>query len=287
MKESFTSVGIGRLCGLFGKTRHAYYNKQWYLKEKDEQNVIVLEMVHLLRREMPKLGTRKLYYMLNPFFREHEVKMGRDALHKLIQENGLLIQRKRRYAQTTFSNHWLRKYPNLIKDLEVTEAEQLWVSDITYISLKDGFNYLSLITDAYSRKIVGYYLHKNLSNYGALEALQQALISRKSSGNNLIHHSDRGVQYCSSQYVDILMSNNIQISMAEKGSPYENAIAERVNGILKTEFGLGEIFNTHKEALEKTIISIKTYNERRPHMSCGMLTPSIAHRTKGELIKAW
>lgn len=287
MKESFTSVGIGRLCGLFGKTRHAYYNKQWYLKEKDEQNVIVLEMVHLLRREMPKLGTRKLYYMLNPFFREHEVKMGRDALHKLIQENGLLIQRKRRYAQTTFSNHWLRKYPNLIKDLEVTEAEQLWVSDITYISLKDGFNYLSLITDAYSRKIVGYYLHKNLSNYGALEALQQALISRKSSGNNLIHHSDRGVQYCSSQYVDILMSNNIQISMADKGSPYENAIAERVNGILKSEFGLGEIFNTHKEALEKTIISIKTYNERRPHMSCGMLTPSIAHRTKGELIKAW
>lgn len=287
MKESFTSVGIGRLCGLFGKTRHAYYNRQWYLKEKMEQNVIVLEMVHLLRREMPKLGTRKLYYMLNPFFREHEVKMGRDALHKLIQENGLLIQRKRRYAQTTFSNHWLRKYPNLIKDLEVTEAEQLWVSDITYISLKDGFNYLSLITDAYSRKIVGYYLHKNLSNYGALEALQQALISRKSSGNNLIHHSDRGVQYCSSQYVDLLMSNNIQISMAEKGSPYENAIAERVNGILKTEFGLGEIFNTHKEALEKTIISIKTYNERRPHMSCGMLTPSIAHRTKGELIKAW
>jgi len=251
MKESFTSVGIGRLCGLFGKIRHAYYHKQWYLKEKDEQNVIVLEMVYLLRREMPKLGTRKLYYMLNPFFREHEVKMGRDALHKLIQENGLLIQRKRRYAQTTFSNHWLRKYPNLIKDLEVTEAEQLWVSDITYISLKDGFNYLSLITDAYSRKIVGYYLHKNLSNYGALEALQQALISRKSSGNNLIHHSDRGVQYCSSQYVDLLMSNNIQISMAEKGSPYENAIAERVNGILKTEFGLGKIFNTHKEALEK------------------------------------
>jgi len=287
MKESFTSVGIGRLCGLFGKTRHAYYNRQWYLKEKMEQNVIVLEMVHLLRREMSKLGTRKLYYMLNPFFREHEIKMGRDALHKLLQENGLLIQRKRRYAQTTYSNHWLRKYPNLIKDLEVTEAERLWVSDITYISLKDGFNYLSLITDAYSRKIVGYYLHKNLSNYGTLEALQQALISRKSSGTNLIHHSDRGVQYCSSQYIDLLKSNNIQISMAEKGSPYENAIAERVNGILKTEFGLGEIFKTHKEALEKTIRSIKTYNERRPHMSCGMLTPSIAHRTKGELIKAW
>lgn len=287
MKESFTSVGIGRLCRLFGKTRHAYYDKQWYLKEKMEQNLIVLEMVHLLRREMPKLGTRKLYYMLDPFFREHEIKMGRDALNKLLQEHGLLIQRKRRYTVTTNSNHWLRKYPNLIKNIEVKEAEQIWVSDITYICLKEGFNYLSLITDAYSRKIVGYYLHKNLSNYGPLEALQHALISRKSSNNILIHHSDRGVQYCSSQYVDLLESNNIHISMAEKGSPYENALAERVNGILKTEFGLGEIFKTHKEALEKIIKSINTYNEKRPHMSCGMLTPSIAHRTKGELIRAW
>jgi len=287
MKESFTAVGIGKLCGLFGKTRHAFYDKEWHLNKKINNEFQVLEMIHMIRREMPKIGTRKLYYMLQTFYQEHNIKMGRDTLHALLRDNKLLVQPRKRYVQTTNSRHWLRKYPNLIQKVKVSEPEQVWVSDITYIRLQDEFNYLSLITDAYSRKIVGYYLHENLSNHGTLEALRKALVSRNRINNGLIHHSDRGIQYCSKQYVNLLKSSNIKVSMTETGSPYENALAERVNGILKTEFGLGDTFKNRQDALASTVKSINTYNNKRPHLSCDMMTPSQAHKKSSELVKNW
>lgn len=287
MKESCAAVGIGKLCGLFGKTRHAFYDREWHQKEKLNNELQVLEMIHMIRREMPRIGTRKLYYMLQEFYQEHNIKMGRDALHTLLRDNKLLVQPRKRYVQTTNSRHWMRKWPNLIQEVKVSEPEQVWVSDITYIRLQDEFNYLSLITDAYSRKIVGYYLHKSLSNHGTLEALRKALVSRSGINNGLIHHSDRGMQYCSNQYVNLLKSSNIKVSMTENGSPYENALAERVNGILKTEFGLGDIFKTRKQALESTEKSIEIYNNKRPHLSCGMLTPSQAHDKRKKLVENW
>lgn len=287
MKDSCAAVGIGKLCGLFGKTRHAFYDREWHQKEKINNELQVLEMIHMIRREMPRIGTRKLYYMLQEFYQEHNIKMGRDALHALLRDNKLLVQPRKRYAQTTNSRHWMRKWPNLIQEVKVSEPEQVWVSDITYIRLQDEFNYLSLITDAYSRKIVGYYLHKSLSNHGTLEALRKALASRSRINNGLIHHSDRGIQYCSNQYVNLLKSSNIKVSMTENGSPYENALAERVNGILKTEFGLGDIFKTRKQALESTEKSIGIYNDKRPHLSCRMLTPSQAHDKRKKLVENW
>ncbi len=187
---------------------------------------------------------------------------------------------------TTNSKHWMKKYPNLIRNMEVEQAEQLWVSDITYICIGEDFNYLSLITDAYSRKIIGYHLHVRLDNEGCLNALHMALAQRTKSGL-LIHHSDRGTQYCSKEYVEVLQKAGIAISMTEKGDPYENAIAERVNGILKTEFALGSVFASRDEAQQAVTKSIVLYNEVRPHLSCNYLTPEQAHLQKGKLEKKW
>jgi transposase InsO family protein len=271
---------------LFGKTRHAFYDKSWHEEERDNGKRIVLEMVHSIRREMPKIGTEKLYLMICKSLQTHRIKMGRDGLHSLLQQQGMIIRPKRRYIATTDSNHWMKKYPNLIKEVELIEAEQVWVSDITYIVVADDFNFLSLITDAYSKKIVGYCLYPTLHHKGCLIALQMAL-GQRSKLTNLIHHSDRGSQYCCANYVDLLMKSGIEISMAEKGNPYENAIAERVNGILKNEFELNRNFDDTQQALEVVRNTIRIYNELRPHMSCNYLTPEKAHLTIGKLEKRW
>ncbi|MBK3517838.1 IS3 family transposase [Carboxylicivirga sp. N1Y132] len=242
LRKVYPKVGVERLCGLFGKTRHAYYDKLWFSNKRESEQMMVLEMVKMMRREMPKLGTRKLMFLLQPFMETHSIKMGRDALHGLLQDHNLIIQNKKRYARTTNSNHWYRKYPNLINGLCVEESERLWVSDITYISIAGGFSYLSLITDAYSKKIVGHCLYKTLESIGCVIALEMALRNREKD-TSLIHHSDRGIQYCCHDYVNILNKESVKISMTESGSPYDNAIAERVNGILKTEFGLDKTFN--------------------------------------------
>lgn len=243
-------------------------------------------MVELLRREMPRLGTRKLHYLLESFYEEHKIKMGRDALHTLLLDHGLIIQRRKRYVQTTNSRHWLRKYPNLIANLVVTMPCQLWVSDITYINLIEGFCYLSLITDAYSRKIVGHCLYPTLESEGCIRALNMALES-KTTNHQHFHHSDRGLQYCSTSYVGILSDAGIEISMTEKGSPYENAIAERVNGILKSELGLNDVFDDYSSAIGMVNNAVAVYNSMRPHASCDFLTPDEAHQQSGALKKRW
>lgn len=256
------------------------------MKEKNNKELQVLEMVKILRREMPKLGTKKLIFLLKPFMKDHQIKMGRDALHNLLFAHDLTIKNKKRYAKTTNSNHWYRKYSNLIKGLHIKESERLWVSDITYISIIGGFSYLSLITDAYSKKIVGHCLYETLESIGCVIALEMALQNREKD-TSLIHHSDRGIQYCCNSYVNILNKESVRISMTESGSPYDNAIAERVNGILKTEFGLDKTFSNYAEAKETATNVIPIYNEKRPHSSCDYLTPKEAHAEYGELKKRW
>jgi transposase InsO family protein len=197
-------------------------------------------------------------------------------------------RRKRRKPLTTDSGHPFFKYPNLIRELEVVRPNQLWVSDITYIPVGAGFCYLSLITDAYSRKIVGWCLWENLKRDGTVQALKEAMSSAAAKSlRGLIHHSDRGLQYCSSEYTELLSSNGVIISMTEKGDPYENAIAERVNGILKSEFGLGNRFQSYADAVEAVRKAIHTYNTLRPHASCDYLTPEQAHGWEGKLKSKW
>jgi putative transposase len=239
-----------------------------------------------LRREMPRLGTHKLYYLLQEPLVSHGIKMGRDKLHKLLQEQGLVLKKHKKYVKTTDSRFWVWKYPNLLENLVITESEQAWVSDITYVRVGRDFNYLSLITDAYSKRIVGYCLSKCLSAIGCMEALDMAL-STRTKLIACIHHSDRGSQYRSDPYVTKLTNAGIAVSMTQDGDPYENAVAERVNGILKSEFGLDRTFRDHRHATRIVSLSIDKYNSKRPHASCDYLTPIQAHEQQGVLKKRW
>jgi len=227
--------------------------------------------------------------MITETLQKHDISIGRDGLFDLLAEYGLLVRRrKRKRVSTTDSNHPFRKYPNLIRELKVLRPNSLWVSDITYISLTDSFCYLSLVTDAYSKKIVGYCLHPTLKKEGPLKALKMALSSLAAvSGATPIHHSDRGLQYCCSDYIHLLESRAMPISMTEKGDPYENAIAERVNGILKDEFALDQDFENPQQATKTVEIAIAIYNQQRPHASCDYLTPDIAHQQEGQLKQRW
>lgn len=262
-------------CGLFGFTKQAYYKHQAQKKVSDSESLNAKESVLALRRQMPRLGTRKLHYLLNS---NGGINIGRDRLFSILREEGLLVSRKRKYTVTTNSKHWLRKYPNLIKDLYPERPEQLWVADITYIDTLEGNAYLHLVTDAYSKQIMGYELCNNMEASSTLKALQMALDKRKYQASELIHHSDRGLQYCSKLYTDCLKEKGIYISMTENGDPYENAIAERINGILKDEFGLYDKFENIIGAKELVRQSIEIYNQLRPHLSCSMLTPNQMHQ---------
>ena len=244
------------------------------------QQAIVLKLVEEIRLTMPRVGVIKLYHLLQKPMKEHGIKMGRDKLYDLLNYFGLLIRKKRRRKPiTTESDHPFFKYKNLIKNMLITRPDLVWVSDITYIRLINGFCYLSLVTDAFSRKIVGYFLNKDLGSNGTINALQMALsTSRRKANSMLIHHSDRGLQYCCNDYTQLLRRHNIAISMTQNGDPYENAIAERVNGILKDEFKLGDSFKSINEAQLTLDMAIKTYNEQRPHFSLNLLTPIQVHQ---------
>ena len=290
MRPYYPQVNLGSLCGLFGKTRQAWYKQQKADQQQSLDEAIIIKRVQEIRMQMPRLGTRKLYYLLTETLAHHDIKIGRDRLFDLLADCGMLVRRrKRRKVATTDSNHPYKKYPNLIKGQEVTYPNQLWVSDITYLSLAGmQFCYLSLITDAYSRKIVGYYLYPTLQKEGAVKALEMAFSNcAKVIKDKLIHHSDRGVQYCSKDYIDLLNDNKVAISMTEKGDPYENAIAERVNGILKSEFALARQFNNYEEAASAVTAAIQIYNHQRPHASCNYLTPEQAATQNGVLPARW
>lgn len=231
---------------------------------------------------MPRIGTRKLYHLLREDFNREGIAVGRDKLFTLLRQDNLLIGKRKRFTKTTNSHHWMRKHPDMVKDLVVKRPEELWVADITYVAIETGYAYLHLVTDAYSKQIMGYFVSLDLCASSTIKAIEMALENRKYD-NKLIHHSDRGLQYCSSGYVKILNDKNISISMTQSGSPYDNAIAERVNGILKDEFGLDQVFKNLEQLKKQTSESIKIYNEQRPHLSNQMLTPEIMHLQ--ELIK--
>jgi transposase InsO family protein len=203
-------------------------------------------------------------------------KFGRDRFFDLLRREGLLIRRKKKYAKTTNSRHRFRKYRNLIKDLLIERPNQVYVADITYIRTLSGFCYLSLITDACSRKIVGYHLSRSLGIEGCLCALKKAL-SVLPQGASVIHHSDRGIQYCSDDYTALLNKYQVRISMTEENHIYENAMAERVNGILKDEFMLGEILTSYEVARQMVREAVNIYNEKRPHQSLGYEKPAVRH----------
>ena len=228
---------------------------------------------------MPRIGTRKLKFMLDGLLAQHGITIGRDSLFNLLSDYGLLIRRrKKRKIITTDSDHPFKKYPNLIREFTALHPNQLWVSDMTYISLVNTYCYLSLVTDGCSRKILGYRLHTTLQKEGPLAALKMALQqTQRHTAFRLIHHSDRGMQYCCKEYTDLLMQSAISISMTEKGDPYENAIAERVNGILKSEFGLNKTFKNYEDALITVNEAIEIYNTQRPHSSLGYRTPQQVH----------
>lgn len=285
MKSNFSHIGLAKLCGWFGITRQAYYQNNWEGISTTLEEDLIIQQVKEIRKNHRRMGTRKLYEMLQPFLLEHQIKIGRDALFNMLSANHLLVRKRKRRIQTTNSYHWLRKYPNLIREFVPTEPNQLWVSDITYWKINAAQHlYISFITDAYSHKIVGYQVAETMEAVESIQALQMALSALGAESHlNLVHHSDRGIQYCSHAYVKLLQDYNIQISMTENGDPLENAVAERVNGIMKEEYLETYTIDNLKDAksLLKTVVEL--YNSERPHMSIGNFTPNTIHYSKNKI----
>jgi len=274
-------------CGLLGVTlelRQVYYRSKRTKKEKQAKAEQVVNMVLGIRSTMPRIGFRKLYYLLYDSLRE--LKVGRDKFLSILQANHLLIKPKRSYRITTDSHHRFRKHKNLIENMPIEHPEQIWVSDITYIGGRDRNCYLALVTDAYSKKIMGYDVSNSLATEGSLRALNMAIKQRRYK-NQLIHHSDRGLQYCSNEYQKKLKKKKITPSMTESYDPYANAIAERINGILKQEFLL-EDYQVNIQTMKLIVKdAVRIYNTKRPHWSCYMRTPEQMHRQKQIKIRTY
>lgn len=283
-KERDGGRSLEVICRLLGRTRQAYHKRNRCEERESARSELVVQEVVKIRATQKRIGVRKLYHMLGDFLAGHGIVMGRDAFFDLLRENALLVRKRRaRKPRTTFASPW-KRYPNLIREVVPTGANQVWVSDITYVRVGEGFAYLSLITDAYSRKIVGYSLYRDLSARGCVEALRMALRGNRDR-DGLIHHSDRGLQYSSAAYMKVL-GRKIRVSMTEKSDPLENAIAERVNGILKDEL-LEKRFESFDEAQKKIGEAVSIYNHLRPHLSIDMLTPAEAHTRRGSLKRHW
>ncbi len=263
-------------CHLFGIDRQVYYRSlQKKIKKRNKASMVVA-MVEGIRAAMPRIGTRKLYYMLGDKLKA--LSVGRDKFFDILRANHLLIVPKRTYHVTTNSHHRFRKHHNLILNLEVNRPEQVWVSDITYIGKREKPCYLSLVTDTYSKRIMGYYVADNLNTESSLRALEMALKKRKNKHLELTHHSDRGIQYCADDYQICLSKNKVRCSMTQNSDPYENAVAERINGILKQEFMI-DSYHQDLEIMRKIIKeSVEIYNNERPHYSNYYLTPAQMHQ---------
>lgn len=274
--KEFRNESLSEVCALFDIKRDAYYKftKRYEVKEEQEQKVV--ELVSLRRKTVPRSGSRKLHHYLQRDFERANLKIGRDRLFDILRNKKMLVKPKKTSCRTTNSYHHFHKYNNLITGFVPTKINQVWVTDITYIRTVNGFCYLALVTDVFSRKIVGYDISDSLELLGALRALKKALY--KADVSELIHHSDRGVQYCSHQYTGELLRRGIKISMTEENHCYENAIAERVNGILKDEFYLDQTFYTTKHSQVAVKNAIKIYNNERLHLSLGFKTPNSVYK---------
>jgi transposase InsO family protein len=265
-----------RLCRFFGFTRQAYYKQLREQQDRLEKDQLVVHLVQQEKRGNKMMGGRKLYYKLGERIRNMNHSLGRDKFFALLRRHDLLVKRRRKYAVTTQSRHRFRRYNNILKDFQPLKPNQAWVGDITYIRTKGGFVYLFLLTDVYSRKIVGWHLNKNM---GIEDGLKAAAMAKRQcvDTTNLIHHTDRGIQYCAPLYTGTMEKAGIQMSMGEAGNCYDNAIAERVNGILKGEYAMDSTFDNLEEALVAVRQSIKHYNEQRPHWSLKLKTPAEVH----------
>lgn len=263
---------------MIGIHRQVYYKRINAEKAKVNLAEKVIYLVNEIRIKMPRIGTRKLYHLLKTEL--VKLKVGRDKLFDILRANHLLIKPKRQYHVTTNSHHRFKKHKNLIKNMEINRPEQVFVSDITYLGNRANPIYLALVTDAYSKKIMGFDVSDSLNAKGAINALNMAIKNRKyvqGQSQTLVHHSDRGLQYCSNEYQEILDKHHIECSMTEKYDPYQNAIAERINGILKQEF-IGELKINDLEMMKEFIAnSIDIYNTYRPHFSNYYLTPEQMH----------
>ena len=277
-------MSVNSTCELLGCSRQVYYRSKNTLKAKRYVASKVIELVNNVRVMMPRIGTRKLYYLLQESLLE--LGVGRDKLFSILKANHMLVKPKRNYRITTDSNHRFKKHKNLIENVEISRPEQVWVSDITYIGGR-GNTYLSLITDAYSKQIMGYDLSDSLATEGCLRALEMANKKRKYREQILIHHSDRGIQYCSNAYQESMKRKNIIVSMTESYDPYANAVAERINGILKQEFLLEE-YKTDMDTMKLLVQdAIRIYNTKRPHYSCYMKTPMQMHEQEDIKIRTY
>ena len=263
-------------CRIFGISRQAIYQSEQRSKARSVELHTVKQKVLEIRSSMPRLGTRKLHYLLKEELSGLGIKLGRDGLFRFLRSENMLVKRRKNYTKTTNSKHWLRKHPNLLKERVTSTSEEVFVSDITYIKSRERTHYLSLVTDAYSRKIMGYHLSDDMSSENVVKALDMAT-KRSQTTFQTIHHSDRGLQYCSSTYQDTLKNNQMICSMTDGYDCYQNALAERINGILKEEF-LFYKCNTGKELETLIKESIHIYNTKRPHLSLNMKTPEYIHK---------
>lgn len=257
-------------------TRQNFYKDKKVRQKRQLDEELVLKAVRSIRQNHPMLGGRKLLYKISPLLAKHGISIGRDRLFDVLRNNHLLNKQRKRFKRTTYSNHGFMYYPNRLKDKVLTASNQAWVSDITYIRIEGGFVYLALITDAYSRKIVGYDVGDTLEAIGAIKALRKAL-RQLPKDQTVIHHSDRGIQYCCNEYKKVLRSRGAIISMTEENHCYENSQAERVNGILKNEYELGETF-ANKQQVEKVVKQVvDLYNNDRPHLALNYRYPAEVH----------
>ncbi len=287
MKAFYKDIGLRVLCQLVGKTRQAFYDNRDRKEQAQIDASIIVELVKRERKVAKRLGARKLLLILKEELLSHGISVGNQKFLDILRANDLLVSRKSRKPKLTDSQHRLPTYPNKARNLHIDKSELLFVSDITYIKVFDSFCYLFLITDAYSRKVMGYNFSRRMTAKCCVVALEQALKNRSYPERKLIHHSDRGSQYCSKEYVEVLNSNSIVISMTENGDPLENPLAERMNRTFKDTFGLDENFPRFDKGNTQVDLAIEYYNERLPHSSVDLLTPSIAHHKRGKLKKHW
>lgn len=285
LKKVHQNISLQQICKLLGYSPQAYHKHNKKLFHQHYHEGLILQQIDNIRKQQPRCGGRKLFMELEPFFKQHRISMGRDKFFDLLKRNKLLVRKTKRNVYTTNSKHHFYRYPNLVKGFIPLKAHELWVADITYILLKERFAYLFLITDAYSRKIVGFHVSDDMKVNSAVLALKKAL-AQKPPETIVIHHSDRGIQYCSTEYVNLLKQHHAMISMTNNGDPLENAVAERVNGILKTE-----LINNYYTDIDAASIHISRcitiYNYRRRHSSLNWQIPADVHLQKGPQIRRW
>jgi putative transposase len=267
---------------VFGISKQAYYQRIWVDKQKENEHEIVLKEVAKIRQRMPQTGTRKLHEKLKPALKELDIKIGRDALFDLLRYKGLLVRKTKRFHITTDSKHFYYTSPNLIKELEIKHCEQVFVSDITYIKTNEGHAYLALVTDAYSKKIMGWSFDDNMKVSMVKDALTMTYNNCKYDHKSIIHHSDRGMQYCCPDYTEFAKGKGFVMSTTQQSDPYENAIAERINGILKYEFGLRRTIASIAIARAMIRQAVEIYNNERLHWSLDLKTPNTVHNAYNE-----